>query len=78
MTFFDELNFGLIWAGGVVKHHRGHGAYTALLAARAQVAAQRDLTLLGLYARANTSAPIVAAQGFQRYGEMTHFEREQR
>ena len=76
MTFFDDLGFALIWAGGVVEHHRGHGVYTALLAARARVASQRGLEVLGLYARTSTSAPIVAAHGFQSHGAMTHFERE--
>ncbi|QDG53956.1 GNAT family N-acetyltransferase [Persicimonas caeni] len=76
LTFFDELSFGLVWAGGVLEAHRGHGVYTALLAARARAAKQRGIEWLGLYAREETSAPIVAAQGFERHGYLDYFERE--
>lgn len=76
ITFFDDLSFGLIWAGGVVEQHRGQGVYTALLVARARAAAQRGIKSLGLYAQADTSAPIVAAHGFERCGEMTYFDRD--
>lgn len=74
MTFFNDLSFALIWAGGVRKAHRGHGVYTALLAARAKLAAGRGLERMGLYAREDTSAPIVAAHGFERHGPMVYFE----
>ena len=77
MTFFDELNFALIWAGGVVEHHRGNGVYTTLLTARARTAVRHGIEILGLYARTNTSAPIVAAHGFDEHGAMTYFEREE-
>lgn len=75
MTFFDELSFGLIWAGGVVEKHRGQGVYSALLAARAAAAKRRGVARLGLYARERTSAPIVAAHGFERHGEMVYYDR---
>ena len=75
MTFFDDLKFALIWAGGVVEEHRGNGVYTALLAARAQVARRRGLRRLGLYAREDTSAPIVDAHGFERHGHFQYFDR---
>ena len=75
MTFFDDLNFSLVWAGGVIEEHRGHGVYTALLAARARAAVRRGLTWFGLYAREDTSAPIVDAHGFKRYGHLVYFER---
>jgi GNAT superfamily N-acetyltransferase len=76
LTFFDELSFGLIWAGGVLEEHRGRGVYTAMLAARAAAAKQRGLEWLGLYAREETSAPIVAAQGFERHGYLLYFEKK--
>jgi GNAT superfamily N-acetyltransferase len=76
LTFFDELSFGLIWAGGVLEAHRAHGVYTAMLATRAAAAKQRGLEWLGLYAREETSAPIVATQGFERHGYLVYFERE--
>jgi GNAT superfamily N-acetyltransferase len=75
MTFFDDLGFGLIWAGGVREAHRGRGVYTALLAARAEVAARRGVDTLGLYARVETSAPIVAAHGFVQHGTMVYYQR---
>jgi len=78
LTFFDELSFGLIWAGGVRKAHRGNGVYTSLLQARADAAANRGLDRMGLYARESTSAPIVEAHGFERYGPMVHFDRDLR
>lgn len=77
LTAFDELQLGLIWAGGVIEDQRGHGVYTALLAARAQHAASRGLKWLGLYARENTSAPIVVAHGFEQHGYMVFFNRSQ-
>ncbi len=78
MTFFDDLQFALIWAGGVIEDHRGNGVYTALLAARAHLARRRGLHRLGLYAVENTSAPIVDAHGFERHGHLQYFEREER
>jgi len=30
---------------------------------------------MGLYARVETSGPIVAAQGFERHGHMVYFDR---
>jgi GNAT superfamily N-acetyltransferase len=78
INFFDDLGFGLIWGGGVRETHRGHGVYTTLLQARADLAADRGLDRMGLYAREETSAPIVDAHGFERFGHMTHFGRDMR
>ena len=78
LTFFDDLAFGLIWAGGVRESHRGHGVYTALLQARADAAADRGLGRIGLYARDETSAPIVDAHGFERHGPMVYFTNDLR
>lgn len=75
ITFFDALSFALIWAGGVRPVHRGHGVYTALLQARADLARRHGLGRMGLYARQATSAPIVAAHGFERHGPMAYWDR---
>ena len=75
MTMFPDLGFGLVWAGGVLPEQRGHGVYTALIAARVRDALRHNIHTIGLYAKTDTSAPIVAAQGFMRHGMMTYFER---
>jgi hypothetical protein len=59
-----------------VPEARGRGAYSAVLAARAKRAAQLGLRYIGLYAIGDTSAPIVARQGFARHGAMTYWQRE--
>ncbi|MCB9744010.1 MAG: hypothetical protein H6740_15525 [Alphaproteobacteria bacterium] len=72
---FNELGFGLFWAGGTLPEARGRGAYTALVAARVARARALGLSRVGLYGRLETSAPIVARQGFQRFGRMEHWDR---
>jgi hypothetical protein len=76
LTLFPALGFGLLWAGGTVPEARGRGAYSAVVAARIRAAREAGLSYVGLYAVADTSAPIVARQGFQRYGGMTYWERD--
>ena len=75
MNLYPELRFGFLWAGGTVPEARCRGAYSAVVAAR--VAHARDLGFdrVGLYARVDSSAPIVAKQGFQRCGRMTYWDR---
>jgi hypothetical protein len=75
LTFFDSLSFGFTWSGGVRQAHRGHGVYTSLLRTRLGAAAARGIRLVGLYARDDTSGPIVAAHGFERHGPMTYWDR---
>jgi N-acetylglutamate synthase-like GNAT family acetyltransferase len=75
MTLFPKLKFGLLWAGGTIPQSRGRGAYTAVLSARIASARALGFELVGLYAISNTSAPIVARQGFKRFGEMNYWER---
>ncbi len=75
MTMFPDLQFGLLWAGGTVPDARGRGGYTAVLDARFAVAVRAGLRRVGLYARADTSAPIVDAFGFERHGGMRFWER---
>lgn len=76
LTFFGDLDFAFIWAGGVRQKHRGNGVYTALLRARLDAARQRDIARVGLYARDDTSGPIVAAHGFHRHGRMVYWDRD--
>jgi hypothetical protein len=75
MTVYRDLSFGFLWAGGTVPEGRGRGAYTALVTARIRRAAACGIAQVGLYARLETSAPIVSAQGFSRHGPMQHWTR---
>jgi len=73
---FPELGLAFFWGGGTLATARGRGAYSALVAARVAHARAHGLRTAGLYARLRTSAPIVQAQGFQRYGRMEFWDRE--
>jgi hypothetical protein len=75
MTSFPELRFGFLWGGGTIPSARGRGAYFALLSTRLALAREIGLSLVGLYARTATSAPIVTRCGFERWGEMTYWDR---
>jgi GNAT superfamily N-acetyltransferase len=72
------LGLGLLWAGAVAPSARGRGVYTGLLKARLERAKAMGLDHVGLYAKLDTSAPIVAAKGFTPHGLMTYFERAAR
>lgn len=76
LTLFPALRFGFLWSGGTVPAARGRGAYSAVMAARIAGARELGLTHVGLYAFTDTSAPIVARQGFSRHGAMTFWERD--
>jgi hypothetical protein len=75
LNLYPELEIGLMWGGGTVPHARGMGAYSAVVRARIETAAARGLRFVGLYARVDTSSPIVAAQGFADVGRMTYWVR---
>jgi hypothetical protein len=75
MTSFPDLAFGYLWGGGTVPDARGAGAYTTVVAARVQRAKEIGLTHLGIYAKDDTSSPIVARQGFEQVGNMTYWDR---
>jgi hypothetical protein len=75
MNLYPELGFVFLWGGGTVPEARGRGAYSAIVARRVQVAAEQGCSQVGIYAQHDTSAPIVAAQGFVSAGVMTHWER---
>ena len=78
LSVFPSLRFGLLWAGGTVPEGRGRGAYSAVVAARLERARLLGIAAVGLYARVDTSAPIVAQQGFERHGAVTHWMRPAR
>ena len=75
LTVFPSLSFGFLWGGGTIVEGRGRGAYTALVSARQQRAAEQGIELIGLYARVDTSAPILMQQGFTTHGRMDHWLR---
>ena len=75
LTLHPKLGFAFMWGGGTHPEHRSQGAYSALVAARVAFVKQQQLANLGLFARLNTSAPIVEKQGFLRGGKMTAWER---
>lgn len=75
-NFYPALHLAFLWAGGTVPHARGAGAYSALVRARVQAAAALGADWVGLYAKEDTSAPIVARQGFERFGEMRYWTRQ--
>lgn len=70
LSIFQDLSFALLFAGGTITSARGQGAYTALVAARIAYARSIGIKHVGLFAREDTSAPIVDRQGFINYGEM--------
>ncbi len=75
LNLYPKLRFGFLWGGGTVPEARGRGAYSALLRARMDLAESSGIDMVGLYARVNTSAPIVAKQGFVTVGGMTCWQR---
>jgi GNAT superfamily N-acetyltransferase len=75
MTTYPDLDFAFLWAGGTTPAGRSRGAYSALVTARLQQARAHNIAACGLYARLDTSAPIVAAQGFARHGRMVFWDR---
>lgn len=75
LNVYPALGFGFLWAGGTAPGARGRGVYRALVAARVAFAREVGLRAVGLYARAQSSAPLVAKQGFARLGPMTYWLR---
>jgi GNAT superfamily N-acetyltransferase len=71
---YADLGRSAYFMGAVVHpEHRGRGAYRALLAARLRHAGARGIPLVTTQARATTSAPILAALGFTKIGELPLF-----
>ncbi len=76
LTVFRELSLGFLWAGSTIPEARGRGSYSAVVAARIAFARDLGMRWVGVYARVDTSAPIVEAQGFERVSAMTYWVRE--
>lgn len=76
MNWFPELRVGFLWGGGTVPEGRGRGAYRAVVDARVARAAALGAGLVGVYARVDTSAPILEALGFTRHGPLVSWSRE--
>lgn len=76
MNLYPELGFAFLWGGGTVAAARGRGIYSAVVAARVARAAERGIAFAGLYARVDSSSPIVGAQGFAHCGQMSYWERD--
>lgn len=76
LSVFPQLQFGFLWAGGTIPTARHRGGYSAVLEARVRRAREIGLTRIGLYARLETSAPIVLRQGFQEHGRMSYWDRQ--
>ncbi|MEM9489763.1 MAG: hypothetical protein AAGC55_11495 [Myxococcota bacterium] len=74
LTCYPSLNFGLLWGGCTVNEARGRGLYSAILARRVAVARARGIRYIGLYARVDTSSPIVERRGFASWGAMSFWD----
>ena len=70
MSLYPDLKVAFMFAGGTLESARGSGAYTALVAARVRYARSIGIEYIGLFAREDSSSPIVARQGFEYCGEM--------
>lgn len=75
LTVFRELSLGFLWGGGTIPEARGRGSYSAVVAARIALARDLGLRWVGVYARTDTSAPIVERQGLARVGTMDFWVR---
>jgi len=75
VNLFPDLGFAFLWGGGTVPEARRQGAYTALLHKRLSHVADKNIRYAGLYARCNTSSPIVANLGFEKVGHMSYWTR---
>lgn len=71
LNLFPKLQLGFFWGGGTIPAGRRRGAYAALVAARVAEARARGFDQVGVYARDDTSAPLLAKQGFVRSGPVT-------
>jgi len=75
MNAYPALGLCFFWGGGTAPAARGRGAYSALVAARVAAAAELGASLVGIFAKTDTSAPIVGKQGFRRIGRKSYWDR---
>ena len=78
VNIYRDLKLGLMWGGGTVPEARGRGAYRCTVNARIELARTLGLDSLALYARENTSLPIMKKLGAEVEGRMTYWERARR
>lgn len=76
MNWFPALRVCFLWGGGTVPEGRGRGAYRAVIDARMARAQALGAELVGVYARVDTSAPILEALGFARHGPLVSWARD--
>lgn len=60
--------------GATLPEFRGRGAYSALIAYRADLARQRGIALVAVNADRSTSAPILARRGFRDHGPVLVYD----
>ncbi len=75
INLYPALQIGFLWAAGTHPDHRGRGAYRALLNARLACAQRAGCSHVAVYARFDTSDPILARLQFQRHGTLQIWER---
>ena len=75
LNTFPDLGVGFLWGGGTDPACRRQGAYRAVVAARLARARECGCDLVGIYARVDSSDPIMAALGFQAHGTMVTWAR---
>jgi|GEM_PF-5903122 len=61
-----RVNLDCFFADGTINAHRKWGAYTALVSARIEYAKILGYQFVGLFAKEDSSTPIVARHGFRR------------
>ena len=72
IEFLPHREFASLWGGGTVPHRRGRGIYRALVAYRAQLAADRGYRYLHVDASAQ-SRPIRERLGFVALASTTPY-----
>jgi GNAT superfamily N-acetyltransferase len=73
MELVPGTGFAGLWGGGTVEAWRGRGVYRALIAHRAEIAAERGYRFLQVDA-SDDSRPILRRLGFTQAGSTTPYE----
>jgi len=76
LNLFPNLGLGFMWGGCTIPSARGRGIYSAMVTRRMEIAREKGMQRLGLYAMRETSGPIVQAQGFDKHGPMYFWGRD--
>ncbi len=75
MTLHSELGCSYLWGGCTVEAARGGGHYRGLISKRLAVGHTRGIKYAAIYAREESSAPIVTRLGFRTVGTMRYWTR---